>query len=121
MPSSAHTLQLGPTEMYAGVVLGKNGERDYHLILLPDESEKVGWKASCEWAEKCGGSLPTRRELSILFGNLKEQFKKDWYSSGEQHESESGWAWCQGFNDGYQLISRQSYELRARAVRRLAI
>ncbi|EMN5130212.1 DUF1566 domain-containing protein [Burkholderia contaminans] len=103
------------------MVLGKNGEPDYRLILLPGEVEGVDWKSAQEWAEKCGGFLPTRREQSILFGNLKEKFKEAVYWSGERHESNSGWAWSQNFGYGDQYDDGQSRRFRARAVRRLSI
>ena len=28
-------------ELYAGLILGKNGETDHHLILLPGEAESI--------------------------------------------------------------------------------
>lgn len=78
-----------------------------------------------EWASKRGcdsvASLPTRREQALLYANLKEEFDGRAYWSCEAHESESGWAWYQGFNLGYQSNYTRRYELRARAVRRLPI
>ena len=115
----AENLKAG--ELYAGILLGKEGQPDQHIILLPGEAEGVKWLAAKEWAKKVGGELPTRREQALLFANLKEAFQPRWYWSGEQHAAYSGYAWGQHFNDGYQIGNDTSYEGRARAVRRLAI
>ncbi|HDR9029930.1 TPA: DUF1566 domain-containing protein [Burkholderia vietnamiensis] len=112
------TITLAPGERYAGLVLGENGDADYHLILLPGEAEEIEWAEAGEWAEEQGGTLPTRREQSLLFANLKSEFQPAWYWSNQQHESNSGWAWCQGFLDGDQYGDDKSAALRARAVRR---
>ncbi|MBW7901233.1 MAG: DUF1566 domain-containing protein [Rhodocyclaceae bacterium] len=112
---------LSPGEEYAGLILGKNGEQDYHLILLPGEAEKVTWPKASEWAGKAGGELPTRREQSLLFANLKEHFKAAWYWSCEQLASDAGFAWDQYFLNGGQGDHHESVEGRARAVRRLPI
>jgi hypothetical protein len=65
--------------------------------------------------------LPTRREQSLLFTNLKGEFQSAWYWSGQKHETDSGWAWCQTFGYGRQTRTRTGGELRARAVRRLIL
>ncbi|MCA3232215.1 MAG: DUF1566 domain-containing protein [Cupriavidus sp.] len=111
-------MPLAPGERYAGLILGEDGQPDYHLILLPGEAESVSWKDACIWAGDRDASLPTRREQSLLFANLKGEFEPAWYWSGEEHEENDGWAWCQYFDDGDQDNCRQFTELRARAVRR---
>ncbi|WP_227459274.1 DUF1566 domain-containing protein [Cupriavidus pauculus] len=111
-------IPLAPGERYAGLVLGDDGQPDYHLILLPGEVESVNWKDACIWAGDRDASLPTRREQSLLFANLKGEFESAWYWSGEEHEENDGWAWSQGFRRGYQDVYHQDTELRARAVRR---
>ena len=112
---------LKPGEEYAGIILGKNGEQDYHLILLPGEIERTTWDKSMAWAKAGIGQLPTRREQSLLFANLREHFKAAWYRSCEQHAAGSGFAWGQYFGDGAQNLLHKSYGGRARAVRRLSI
>lgn len=108
-------------EQYAGIILGKNGEPDYHLILLPGEATSVTHQQAEAWAKKQGGELPTRREQSLLLANLKEHFQSDWYWSGERHASDSDCAWGQLFINGNQLLWGRSNRYRARAVRRLEI
>ena len=112
---------LKPGEHYGGLILGQNGDPDYHLFVLPGEAEKVIWSKAREWAKKVGGELPTRREQSLLLANLKEQFKGVWYWSCEQHAAYSDCAWCQDFDDGGQTNSYKYNKLRARAVRRLIL
>jgi hypothetical protein len=112
------TIILATGERYAGLILGENGEADYHLILLPGEVEDVTWEAARKWADEHDASLPTRREQSLLYANLKGEFKPNWYWSGEEHADNSGWAWSQNFYNGYQDSNGKSSKLRARAVRR---
>ncbi len=115
------TITLNPGERYAGLILGENGNSDYHLILLPGDLEDKTWEQAKDWAASIGGELPTRREQSLLFANLKTEFESAWYWSGQAHETESGWAWCQGFSYGTQDDTTQDDEFRARAVRRLVL
>jgi len=112
-------LQAG--EIYAGIVLGQNGEGDHHLFLLPAKTEPLNWEDAKTWAKSAGGSLPTRSEQAILYGNLKNEFETTWHWSNEQDADGYAYAWLQNFNDGYQYCGLKSYKFRARAVRRLLI
>ena len=114
-------IQLAHGEHYAGVILGKDGESSYHLVLLPEDKESIKWQEAVDWAKSIGGELPTRREQSLLFANLKEEFQEKWYWSGEQHASHSGYAWGQYFFNGFQFTCSKGGTCRARAVRRLVI
>lgn len=58
-------------EHYAGILLGKDGSPDQHIILLPGEAESVTWAQAKSFATKVGGNLPTRREQSLLFANRR--------------------------------------------------
>lgn len=108
-------------EEYAGLILGKNGDPDYHLFLLPGEVSGVTFAQAKEFAKKAGGDLPTRREQPLLFANLKEHFQPDWYWSGERHVSDADCAWYQYFLYGFQGYNYTFTRGRARAVRRLEI
>ncbi len=112
---------LNEGEHYAGVILGKDGAPSHHLILLPGEAGDVNWQQAKEWAAKTGGELPTRREQSLLYANLQEQFKAEWYWSGEQHAAYADSAWIQSFGYGGQNSHHKGVSTRARAVRRLVI
>ena len=116
------TITLAPGEHYAGLIVGKDDEPSYHLILLPGDSESLNWSAAITWAEQQGGKLPTRREQALLYANLKDQFESDWYWSAESHDQDSAFAWCQYFDYGVQSNYRKVYYVcRARAVRRVEI
>ena len=118
----AVTISLSPGERYAGLILGEDGKPSHHLILLSGEVNGKSWSESKEWAEERGGELPTRREQSLLFANLKQRFEKDWHWSAEEHESDSAYAWYQNFNDGIQSsVHKDDFSCRARAVRRLIL
>ena len=111
---------LAEGEIYVGSIGDAEGNL-HHIILLPGDNDTAAWQSQIEWAKSIGGDLPNRIEQAMLWANHRDQFKKDWYWSNEQHHAESGWAWFQYFDDGYQLTNRKFIELRARAVRRLPI
>ncbi len=113
--------ELNPGEIYAGILLGKDGEPDQHLILLPGQAKEATFKQAQQFAADVGGDLPTRREQSLLFANLPEQFEKDWHWSGTLRAGYSYYAWCQYFSSGGQDNTSKSAELFARAVRRSVI
>lgn len=112
---------LAKGEHYAGIITDKDGQPDYHLILLPSKAEGINWKDAIDWAKKSGGELPTRREQALLYANLKEQFEERWCWSCEAHASDSGYAWDQYFGSGDQLYNDVFLKLCARAVRRVEI
>ena len=121
-PRSATTRPtLNEGEHYAGLILGKDGEADYHLILLPGEANDINWHDAKTWAAEQGGELPTCREQSLLFANLQEQFQPRWYWSCEEYKEHANYAWIQHFDDGDQLYNYKGYEYCARAVRRVEI
>jgi hypothetical protein len=113
---------LCPGEIYAGLILGQNGERDYHLVVMAQQPDrKLTWQKAKEWAGSIGGELPTRREQLVLFANAQRAFTNGWYWSGEQHAAYHDYAWGQNFYFGSQNDFRKSYGERARAVRRIYI
>jgi hypothetical protein len=108
-------------ESYAGLILGKNGEPDHHLVLLPGDAADVTWSAARAWAASLGGELPTRRELALLFANCKEQFQREWYWSSEPSEARSQLVWGQNWSSGIQTMYGRQFHGRARAVRRIPL
>lgn len=115
---AAH-IELRPGEHYAGLITGKDS---YHLILMAEQpTDDLNWQAANDWAKRIGGDLPTRRELSLLYANCKEQFEARYHWSSEAYEGDSSYAWSQGFGRGLQDDSHISNELRARAVRRVPL
>lgn len=115
---AAVTIPLAAGERLAGAILNNDGTLSHYVVLLPGQAHDMNWGAAREWAAEQGGELPTRREQSLLFVNLKDEFEAAWYWSSEQHEENSGWAWYQYFGIGLQDSSLQGNEVRARAVRR---
>ncbi|MFC4931271.1 DUF1566 domain-containing protein [Massilia sp. GCM10023247] len=113
------TLKEG--EHYAGIILGKDGAPDHHLILLPGDAADVSWPGALDWAIAQGGELPNRRELSLLFANLREQFAREWYWSSEPHETRAQLVWGANFASGIQTVYGRPFRGHARAVRRVAI
>lgn len=105
-------------EEYAGLILGKD-EPDYHLVLLPGETEDASWPTAVDWAQGHGGVLPSRRELALLFANLRESFERNWYWSSESHDTRPQLVWGQNFASGIQTIYGRPYRGHARAVRRI--
>lgn len=114
-------IQLAHGEHYAGLILGKDGEASYHLILLPEDKASSKWQEAMDWAKSINGELPTRREQSLLFANLKEQFQETYYWSCETHASYSDYAWNQYFYNGNQRYCFKGNVNRARAVRRIVV
>ncbi|MBU9293063.1 DUF1566 domain-containing protein [Burkholderia multivorans] len=114
--------QLAEGEIYLGGFVDKNGDVT-HTILLPGDNDDASWEVQMEWAKSIGGDLPTRAELVIAYEQHRDLFEPDayWSNQPDTDPGYSGWAWYQHFSDGLQGTSRQGYELRARAVRRLSI
>jgi hypothetical protein len=113
--------RLNEGEMYAGLILGRHGEPDHHLVLLPAKAADVSWPAAQDWASERGGALPTRSELALLFANLRDEFDRAWYWSSEQHETRAQLVWGQNFASGIQTVYGRPFRGNARAVRRIQI
>lgn len=112
---------IGEKELFAGLILGKEGERDYHVVLLPGEVVDAGWAAATSWARELGGELPSRRELSLLFANLREEFQREWYWSREPQTGHPHLVWGQNFASGIQTVYGRAYRGHARAIRRIPV
>jgi hypothetical protein len=65
--------------------------------------------------------FPVQTLAEVFQQGGSEAFEQEWYWSSTQHASYSDCAWSQHFSYGYQDYNRKYDELRARAVRRLAI
>jgi hypothetical protein len=114
-------ISLAPGERYAGLLLADDGTPAHHLVLLPHKpDEDLTWQDATAWAASVGGELPTRREQSLLFANLKGSFDAAWYWSCDSYERDGSFAWGQYFTYGTQYLVPKSSEGRARAVRRVA-
>jgi len=112
--------ELNENEIYAGAIINPDGT-GHHVILLDGDHDDADWQSAMDWAKEQGGDLPNRVETALLFNQLKDRFKPEWYWTNEQHASGSGCAWYQDFFRGSQYDTHKDDELRARAVRRLDI
>ena len=108
-------------EQYVGAVISADGTQCHHIILLAESREDINWKDAMEWAKSIGGDLPNRCESALLFATKKDQFVNEWHWTNEQHAGDSDYAWMQGFDNGYQNLTRKPNRYRARAVRRVLI
>lgn len=118
LPSASPTIADGET--YIGAIINAEGT-GHHIILLPGDNDDAQWAAARDWAASIGGELPSRIEQALLYANHKDQFKREWYWSSEQHAAYTDHAWYQNFSYGYQNYSDTYDELRCRAVRRVPI
>lgn len=92
------------------------------IVKAEDEPEKMTWVEAMERFTNNPESewrLPTRAELLIMYINRKDigNFieKGDYWSSSEKN---SGIAWVQLFNDGYQLGYTKYHTRLVRLVRK---
>ena len=117
-PRKPATPKLAEGETYVGITL--HDDRLHHLILLPGETTAT-WTNADAWAHKQGGMLPSRHDGLVLLKHAKARFERAWYWLGEQHAGAAQFAWVQSFVWGLQTSTHQHLELRARAIRRVAI
>ena len=95
--------------------------------LKPGTCENYCWMRSginlsaVESGRPYAPDIPTQTLAEAFQTGGDEAFAEEWYWSSTQHASNSASAWSQNFYDGSQLNYGKSSELRARAVRRLAI
>lgn len=121
LPAAIPAPDLAEGEFYAGIVFGKAGEPNHHLVLMDYIVTATSWAAGMEWAAGLGGDLPSRREQALLFANLPEYFKPERYWSNEHCSGVPSYAWMQNFGHGGQNYYHESYEFAARPIRRLII
>src|SRR5690606_20186345 len=92
----------------AGILLGQNGEKSRHIIVVATRAEALEFDDNAEWVKSTGGRLATRREGALIYANAAEDFdKSDWYWL-EAHAERSGCAWGQDFGNGTQDWYAQS-------------
>lgn len=105
---------------YIGIASDLPGGEPGHLVLLDAKQPKrMAWGDAMNWAEELGNDarLPTRVEALLIFTNAKSLIKPVWHWTYEQDDASSAWH-CH-FYDGFQDITRKSFEGSAVAVRRL--
>ena len=114
-----------PGGIFAGLIYPKGVAQA--LIAGPEYDGALTWDAAMKWAKslKVDGfsdfTLPLRREQSLAFANIGDQFQPRWYWSCEQHASDTVYAWFQLFSNGDQRYWSKVNVSRGRAFRRLVI
>ena len=117
----------GEGGIYAGVMRGRDGGPDYHLIVGPEYDGELRWQPAIEWAtglevdSRKDFTLPYRNEQALLFANVAELFRREYYWSREQHAEDADYAWIQGFGSGSQNNCLKDGNYRALAVRRVLL
>lgn len=117
--------ELAAGERYVASISNLNSSQPMHIILLPNNGATGDWETQMHWAKNCGGCLPNRVELAILWTNYRHLFKGNVYWSCDEfywlgdHSHGTGFAWSQDFKYGHQNNYHKSTLLRAFAVRRI--
>ncbi len=100
---------------------------EYLLIAGPEADSELNHAAAEAWAKGLSiegltdFTLPTRRDLALMFANVPEKFQREFYWSSEPGAGDPDYAWGQWFDDGGQSYYHKSNECRVRAVRRQII
>jgi hypothetical protein len=102
-------------QTYAGIILGKNGNTDYHLVLLPDIIYDASWDEADQFAKKLGGALPNRSDDYLLMTNCREEMGGFVYWSSEAM-NDGIQAWSHDFHFGSRIKQLKNAPLRARVV-----
>lgn len=114
--------------IYAGIIGGTGGQ-DYHLIhataeheIFDANNEKATTAARASINGFTDWSLPDRREAHLLGINSSDSFDlDDYYRTSTPYTNSGDCTWIHDFRDGNQGCGHESYECRARAVRRVPI
>ena len=118
----AATIELHPGEGYAGLVLHDDGTPSHHLVLMAARpTKRLVWQAAKDWAAEVGGTLPTRREQSLIYAHCRTHVKHGSHWSSEVFETDTCHAWYCCFDKGGQHYCRKSFLECAVAVRRIPI
>mgnify|MGYP003394408008 FL=1 len=111
----------GQGGIFAGLMPGKGGK--FLAVILGKALPEGNFSESQERAAATvidghkDFRCPTRDEQRLLFINLKNKFKPQWYWSNERRADTDDYAWVQDFESGYQDNDGVDYECLACAVR----
>lgn len=115
--------QWGPLKKKVGGAASYSDGLKNTSAMAAAGSELARWAAALRIADFDDWYIPSSLEALIAFGELgaADIFAKDWYWTSTQYAGGAASAWCQTFNDGRQYGTSKASELRARAVRRVAL
>lgn len=116
LPDLGQSIEGG---IFAGITTTKDGKHCAVILLEDKPGNRLTWDAAIKWADALNAALPSRPVSALLFANVGDRFEKEWHWTSD--ELDGSYAWGQDFGDGFQGITRKSYEGRARAVRLIPI
>ena len=113
---------LHPGERHIGTILDNDGH-GHHIIRLPyDRDIRLTWQEAMEYAEQEGAELPDRVKGALLYAKREaDEYAAEYHWTREQHAVDSGYAWLQSFDHGYQFSQPKSIKYRVVLVRRVFI
>ena len=116
-----------PGESYAGIMLGKDGEPDYHLFERPRSEQKFTFHGAIDFAKSLSTSemtvlVPTKDEAQLVrINSANSRGRTDLHWTSTQDEIYVDYAWAQWFGYGGQSYNRKSEEFTVAFVRRVLI
>ena len=114
---AAASIQLQPSEWYAGAVLNADGSVLHHTIVSAVDNG-MDFDATQAWAKERGLSAPTRQEARLIVAHQHSRLK-DLTSFWTCEEFDSSYAWYCYLYDGYVDYDDRSFRRGAVAVRRV--
>lgn len=107
-------------EIYKGILVDQAGKPTAHVAELTIAVTSKNYADAMAFAKKQGYQLPDRREGALL--RASDPFGlTGWFWLREPYEPNDAYAWCQYFDDGYQLYGRKDDDCRVRLVRVIPI
>jgi len=90
-----------------------------NTVAMAEAGSSLGqWARELRIGGKDDWYLMSRLDALVCFGELPDQFERDWYWTSTQASWDAQSAWCQYFGTGSQTYDHKGASLRARAVRR---
>lgn len=108
-------------EVYGGIVLGQNGDPDYHLFAQTKFIASATFDGVKKYVEEVGCVGATRRDLALLRVNAPEPFGTKSFWSCEQRTFCTAYAWYQDFDNGRQSNDSKRDKMCGVAVRKVEI
>ncbi len=109
-------------EHYVGMTTKPDGTPEHHIILLDGATATAAtWSTAVEWADENGGTLPTMRELSLIFATTYGLLKDTVYWSNDQHHADADYVCCVNMESGKRMNAPSASSAMAAVVRRVEI
>ena len=100
-------------------------KRSFNFEIHPDELGKMNWNEAIEKVKELGDGwrIPTITELQLIWDSEnKDLFKKEWYWSSSEYDSNNAWLFSFFYGYTYYGLNFSEYSsYYVRAVRDLSI